>query len=307
MTNGSATSSNTGRRRVFVVYAVASLIAVALGAATLAATGHPFGSWMRNPIAWLVGLGLATGLMRLRGSIPLFRVILAVAFVALAATFLAPAQSGVHRWIDAGPLHVNVAALLLPPAVVALGFSGIWSRIGLAFVAAIAALLVLQPDASQATSFLTAVIILLGGSTAPRAGRITAIAAAILVAAIAWSRPDRLQPVPEVEGVLRLANTVSPILAVTAALALMATFLAPLCIRNTAGDTHRIAALALSGYFIAAGICTHFGAFPVPLVGLGMSFPVGYWLGLALLCAKGISRTARHRNRTRQDLQDSED
>ena len=272
-----------------MVYAVASLTAVALGAATLAATGHPFGSWMRNPIAWLVGLALATGLMSLRGSIPLFRVILGVAFVALADSFLARATSGVHRWIDLGPLHVNAAALFLPSAVVALGFSGIWSRTALAFVAAIAALLVLQPDASQATSFLTAVIILLGGSTAPRAGRIIAIAVAILAAAIAWSRPDPLQPVAEVEGIFQLAKSVSPVLAITAAIALTATFLAPLCIRNTAGDTHRIAALALSGYFISAGICTHFGAFPVPLVGLGMSFPVGYWLGIGLLCAKGSS------------------
>ena len=274
-----------------MVYAVASLIAVALGAVTLAATGQPFGSWMRNPIAWLVGLGLATGLMRLRALIPLFQVILGVALVALPATFLAPAQGGVHRWIDAGPLHVNVAALLLPPSVIALAFFGIWSRTGLTFVVAIAVLLVLQPDASQATSFLTAVIILFGGSSAPRAGRITAIAAAILVAAIAWSRPDPLHPVPEVEGILRLANnTVSPILAVSAALALTATFLAPLCLRSTAGAADRITALALSGYLISAGICTHFGAFPVPLVGLGMSFPVGYWLGIALLCAKESSR-----------------
>jgi hypothetical protein len=41
------------------------------------------------------------------------------------------------------------------------------------------------------------------------------------------------------------------------------------------------------GYFISVGICPNFGAFPVPLIGLGMSFPVGYWLGIALLCAKG--------------------
>ncbi|PZR76941.1 MAG: hypothetical protein DLM73_00950 [Chthoniobacterales bacterium] len=28
---------------------------------------------------------------------------------------------------------------------------------------------------------------------------------------------------------------------------------------------------------------------PDRFVGLGMSFPVGYWLGIALLCAKGSS------------------
>jgi hypothetical protein len=221
-----------------------------------------------------------------------------VAFVAVAGTFLAKGQGGVHRWIDAGPLHVNVAALLLPPAVVALAFCGIWSRTGLPFVAAIAAFLVLQPDASQATSFLVGVVILVAGSTAPRPRRLTALAAAVLVAAISWIRPDPLQPVPQVEGVFPLAFGVSPVLAAVAALALMAVSLAPLCIPNAAGAEHRIAALALSGYFISAGVCPAFGAFPVPLVGLGMSFPVGHWLGIALLCAncssmqKGANRSA---------------
>lgn len=269
-----------------MIFAVASLIAVAAGVATLAQSGLPSGSWLRNPIAWLVGLLLATGLMLLRGSLPLARVILGLAFVGVAGTLLANAQDGVHRWIDLGPLHVNVAALLLPPAVVALALCGIWSRTGLTFVATMAALLVLQPDASQATSFLVAVIILLACSTAPRARRFTAIAAAFLVVAISWSRPDPLQPVPEVEGIFPLAFALSPLLAAVAALALAAVSFAPLLIRYAAGAAHRTAALALTGYFVSVAICPAFGAFPVPLVGLGMSFPVGYWLGLALLCTK---------------------
>jgi hypothetical protein len=287
VTDTGVTSSNAGRDRAFVVYAVASLIAIALGAATLAATGHASGSWLRNPVAWLVGLVLALGLTRVRNLLPISRVVLGVAFVAVAATFLAPAQSGVHRWIDAGPMHINVAALVLPAAIVALAFCGIWSRTGLAFVAAIVALLVLQPDASQATSFLVAVIVLFAGSTAPGARRMIAVAIAVLVAAISWSRPDPLQPVPEVEGIFRLALSVSPVVAFAAAIALAATSLAPLCIRNTFDASRRIAALALTGYFISAAVCPAFGAFPVPLVGLGMSFPVGYWLGMALLCAEG--------------------
>src|SRR6185369_4576107 len=102
-------TTSTGRWQAFGVCAVASLIAVASGAVALAATGHPIGSWIRNPIAWLTGLVLAMALMRVRSLLPLSRMILAVAVVALAGTFLAPAQAGVHRWIDLGPLHVNVA------------------------------------------------------------------------------------------------------------------------------------------------------------------------------------------------------
>ena len=224
--------------------------------------------------------------MLLRSSLPLARVILVVALVGIAGTFLAPAQSGVHRWIDLGSLHINVAALLLPVAVVALAFCGISSRTGLTFTAAMAALLVLQPDASQATSFLVAVIIIVALSNRSRA-RIPIAIAAVVVAAIAWTLPDPLKPVAEVEGIFALAAGVSPLLAGAAGIALAAASLAPLSLRPAAIASQRIAALALTGYFISAAICPAFGAFPVPLVGLGMSFPVGYWLGVALLCAKG--------------------
>jgi hypothetical protein len=287
LTDTSVTLSNTDRCRPFVVFAAASLVAVGSGAAALALTGASTGSWLRNPVAWLVGLVSAAGLMFLRNALGFSRTIMAVAVVAIACSFLAPAQDGVHRWIDVGPLHVNVAALLLPSAVLALAFCRVWSRSGAAFAAVTAALLVLQPDASQATSFLVAVIILLARSGAPRTPRFAAMGVALLAAAASWARPDPLQPVPEVEGIFPLAFAASPVLAAFAALALAAASFAPLAIRASAGSAHWTAALALTGYFVSAAICPAFGAFPVPLVGLGMSFPVGYWLGIALLCGNG--------------------
>ena len=289
MNERSAPPGNIDSRRALVVFAVASLVAVGSGAAALSLSGAPSGSWMRNPVAWLVGLVLAAGLMLLRNRPTVSRTVLALAVAALAGSFLAPAQQGVHRWIDVGPLHVNVAALVLPAAVVALAFCGIGSRIGASVAAVIAVLLVLQPDASQATSFVVAVIILLARSTAAPTLRFAAIGVALLVAVAAWTRPDPLQPVPEVEGIFPLALSVSPALAAVAALALAATCFAPLVIRATVDSAHRTAALALTGYFVSAAICPAFGAFPVPLVGLGMSFPVGYWLAIALLRARNRS------------------
>jgi hypothetical protein len=163
------------------------------------------------------------------------------------------------------------------------------------------ALLVFQPDASQATSFFAAVVILIAGSTAPKVGRFAAIACAIIIAAIAWARPDPLKPVAAVEGIFALAFAMSPLLALAAAVALAAACFAPLAIRNGADAQHQIAALAVTIYFICTALCPAFGAFPVPLVGLGMSFPAGYWLGIALLCANRTSATAPNWNRTRQD------
>jgi hypothetical protein len=53
------------------------------------------------------------------------------------------------------------------------------------------------------------------------------------------------------------------------------------------GHPARDAALALSAYFFTVAIVPFFGWFPVPLVGLGMSFPVGWWLGMGLLLMIG--------------------
>jgi cell division protein FtsW (lipid II flippase) len=275
-----------------LIFAGASFAAVALGSLILALTGLPPGSWLRNPIAWVAGLVLAAGLIVAGRSPSILRAAPSIAVLALAATFLAAPQDGVHRWIDIGPLHVTVAALVLPMALVALAFLGIATRAGLVFSAAIGALLVLQPDASQATAFLVAASLLLVRSPVSPRVRIVAVGAALLLALVAWMRPDPLQPVAEVEEIFSLAYALSPALAAGAALALAAASFAPLAIRSNAEPGRTDAALALTLYFVVTALCPAAGAFPVPLVGLGMSFPVGYWLGIALLCAKERTRSA---------------
>src|SRR5688572_18761303 len=95
-----------GPVRLLVVFGLLSLAAVGLGAWVCAASGVPMGSWLRNLIAWGVGGVLAAGLAFAGGRPPSLAVALVAAPVGLAATFLNPDQQGVHRWIDAGPLHV---------------------------------------------------------------------------------------------------------------------------------------------------------------------------------------------------------
>jgi cell division protein FtsW (lipid II flippase) len=266
--------------------AAASLAAVGAGSMIMALMGLPPSSWLRNPIAWLVGLLLAAGLL-IGGRSPLVpKVMVGMAVLGLAATFVAAGQEGVHRWIDLGPLHVNMAALLLPCAVVSAAFIGIWTRLGLAASAAVAALLILQPDASQATAFLVAVLILLIRSPALPKARLAPLGLVLVGVVFAWFRPDPLQPVAEVEEIFSVALAVSPLAAAIAAVALAAAALVPLAISPVAGREARNAALALAAYMAATAIAPAFGAFPVPLVGLGMSFPVGWWLAIGLLCAK---------------------
>ncbi|MBC7987434.1 MAG: hypothetical protein H7X93_12330, partial [Sphingomonadaceae bacterium] len=186
--------------RAMIVFAVFSLAAIAAGCVAMAQSGVPAGSWLRNPMAWLVGALLASGLFFIeRPQATLARLLLLLAAGGLAATLVFPDQDGVHRWIDIGPLHVNAAALLLPAAVAALALVGIASKTGLAAAIAIAALLLAQPDASQMIGFALATAILFFRSPT-RSVRAAGVAAATVLAAAAWLRPDPLQPVAEVEG-----------------------------------------------------------------------------------------------------------
>ena len=89
---------------------------------------------------------------------------------------------------------------------------------------------------------------------------------ATALAAASWLRPDPLEAIPEVEGIVGLAYAVSPVLALLAVVVLVATLLAP-------------------AYFLTAAATTLFGAFPMPLLGVGMSPILGFWLGVGLLAA----------------------
>ncbi len=262
-----------------------SLIAVATGAAVCAASGAPTGLWGRNLAAWVVGAAAAVGIARR------WRPAMAsagpwLAPLGLAATFLAPGMDGVHRWTDLGPLHMNMAMLLLPAAVAA------WPAAGgprpLSWVAMLLclALMAAQPDASQATTLAAVVVLVAALSVRPAGLRIGLIAAATGAAVIAWLRPDPLLPVPEVEGIVRLAFAVSPAAGGVAVLSLAALAAAPvLWVRGRSSDL-RLAGAALGLCLLGWAVTPMFGAFPVPLVGVGLSPILGAWLGAGVMAGR---------------------
>jgi cell division protein FtsW (lipid II flippase) len=268
------------------LFAVASLGAVAFGSIGLALGGAGPGIWLRNPAAWVVGLGMA-GLILIAGRSAWFATgAILLAPIALVATFFSAPQSGVHRWVDAGPLHINMASLVLPVTVVALAALTRTAPLFLGVAGVIGLILVIQPDASQATAFLLACGLILLRSSMSKGTKIAgSLGAAVLVAA-SWLRPDPLDPVPEVEGIFLLLAGISPALAALAALALAVCALVPLRRARVFGGDAATGSMALALYFAASAVMPAAGAFPVPLVGVGMSFPVGYWMAVALLCAR---------------------
>ena len=279
--------------RTLGAFAIASAAAVAVGSIGLALVGADPGSWMRNPAAWLVGLGIAALLVSAGRSPSILKGAVLLAIAALVATLFSPAQAGVHRWVDAGPLHINMAALLLPAALVALATLNLAGISLLGAIVSIGVLLVLQPDASQATAFLLAATPILLKRRLPMATKASGTIVIVALLTAAWLRPDRLQPVPAVEGMFALLAGVSPALAAFAGVALALTSAIPLRRAYADDSTASDAARTLVIYFVAAGLMPLFGAFPVPIVGLGMSFPVGYWMGMALLCARAARARAR--------------
>ena len=270
----------------FPLFAVFSLVAVAMGCMVARANGAPAGEWVRNLIAWGAGAILAGGLSRWAGQ----RVLLGFCFVAplaLAATLVGGGQLGVHRWLQLGPLRMNAAELLLPASVIACAAilaarRPWWALAGLTLV-----LLAIQPDASQATAFGGALIVLIATAQTRPVWRLGGALPVVLAVVASWLQRDPLAPVAEVEGIMRLAWGMSPIAAVVAWGALAGAVLSPLAALSAPGADRKAAATALATYGALSALVPLVGAFPVPLVGMGMSPILGLWLGIGLLAAIG--------------------
>ncbi len=272
--------------RTFTVFMLVSFISVAAGAAGLFLAGARSSMWLSNLLALVAGGLAAGGLVAARRSVELCRALALLSLLGLIFTLFSVDQSGVQRWVDLGPLHLNVAAFVLPVVIVCLGNLGVATRLSLAIAALIGSILLLQPDASQATAFLVAMIFLLARHNGSMATKLVAAVAATALAVATWYRPDPLEPVAEVEQIFSLLHEISPALSAIAGIGLAVSSLAPLLHRNRFDGRDADIAYALAAYFCLCALAPAVGAFPVPLVGLGMSFPAGYWLAIGLLCAR---------------------
>ncbi|MFC3311011.1 hypothetical protein [Blastomonas aquatica] len=264
------------RSRPLAGFAILSLLAAISGAVTMASIGTPTIRWGPNLAAWGVGGLLALAIVRTRPQRGAWLIVAIGGAAAIAATLLGPDQLGVHRWLAIGPLSINAAGVVLPAVIVALARLGPGNRFAQAIAVMTAAIIALQPDASQAWGFVLACLAWLLPNRSPS----VAAQALVLIglAILATLSPDPLEPVAEVEQIISLALSVHPALA-----ALAVTTLATLTIVFWTYGTNDRAARALALYCAVTFIAPVFGWFPVPLVGAGMSFPLGLWLGAALL------------------------
>jgi len=272
----------TTASRSLAAFGVLSLATVVLGAFITVSQGAPLALGLRNLGAWGAGAVLARGIAAIRWT-GFEALILRLSPLVLLLTLFSADMQGVRRWVDLGPVHLNAAMLVLPSAVVALAGlvgEGLWPW---ALALACVALLVAQPDASQAASLVAAcLVIVLLGPCLPTV-RATVVLAGLALTALAWTRPDPLPPVPEVEGVIGLAFACSPLLGAAASGLLLALVVWPVIVLRSASTDIRLGAAGLSALLAGWVLTPLFGAFPVPVLGLGMSPILGFWLGMGLL------------------------
>lgn len=272
-------------RRLAASFGIASLIAVASGCLVASVGGASPRVWGPSAAAWVLGAALAW----LTGRVPpalFLRAVVLLGIVSVLLSLFDPGVDGVHRWVELGPLRWNVAFLWLPATSVALVAA---TRSGLRWswwaALMIQAALWVQPDASQATAFAASFLSILFPTDPRRRAHLGVSLLFALIAASTWTRPDSLAPVAEVEGILQLAVAHSRAVAAVSVVSLIAAAASPLLALSSAQPLASPAGVALSVYFLVCTAMPCFGAFPVPLMGMGMSPIVGFWLGIGALTA----------------------
>jgi cell division protein FtsW (lipid II flippase) len=256
--------------------------AVGLGIVYLAAAGAPARYPALNLAAFVVGAAIWLGLRpritaRWGGG-----AVLALAAPLVATALFGTAVDGAARWVNVGPLSVQVSLIVLPAAIVL--YARRVDAIGTAGILIAAAALAAQPDRAMAA-------VLVAGTGAVlftrRSGLgMLAFAGALLGFAATMLRPDAVPPMPFVEGVLRTAfdiDLLAGVAAVAGCVPLLAPSLGalrpvperPLLFAFGASWATSIAAAAIANY-------------PTPLVGYGGSAVVGYLLSVALLPAEQL-------------------
>ncbi|MDZ7587958.1 MAG: hypothetical protein U5J78_01900 [Parasphingorhabdus sp.] len=221
-------------------------------------------------------LGIAIVLLSRPFSSKMAVIFISVMVAAMLLTLLGIGQEGVRRWLSLGPFNLHAAMLLLP------AFFAIILRIDrrLAFlaVASVAAIVAGQPDRASALALLFGTSVLAYTRREPLDLGMVAVSG--FAVAVTLIRNDPLEPVRFVEGVIFDSWHTHPLYAILLAIALLWAVSA-IAIHNQTSS--RAAAIAVMACFAGFIIASFVGAYPVPLIGYGVSSIIGYGLAFGIL------------------------
>jgi cell division protein FtsW (lipid II flippase) len=200
----------------------------------------------------------------------------------LAATWLDPGVQHIHRWVMLGPVRVHAGALVLPLVLATLaGLERAGRRRASTLLSlATVLVLVLQPDAAQATAFVAGAVVLLL-PRGPADGRAwIRLVPLLALGGLSWRRVDPLAPVPHVEGIVGLAAELGTAWGV-AAVASLLLLPVPFFVARRPDDGR--AGLAIGTYVAVTILAAVLGHFPVPVLGQGASPIIGYLAAVGLV------------------------
>ncbi|HEX6376580.1 MAG TPA: hypothetical protein VFZ91_12770 [Allosphingosinicella sp.] len=278
--------------------------AVGLGLAYMAAAGAPPRYLVVNLAALVLGaslwLGFGAAARPRPGRDGLAVLILSLPLIATA--LFGVAVDGASRWINVGPLSLQVSLIVLPAMIVLYARSA--DAVGSAGITLAALALAAQPDRAMAGVLAAG----MGAVLLTRRGRLPAVASAAAVTGFgaAMLRPDALPAVPFVDRVLYTAFDVHAG-AGAAVVAGCFLLLGPALTGTLRRPEERPAMAAFGACWAAAVAAAALGNYPTPLVGYGGSAVLGYLLSVALLPSPVRDRPAAKSGEAKREAVQSPD
>jgi cell division protein FtsW (lipid II flippase) len=251
--------------------------AAGVGIVYLLAAGAPMRHLIINGAAFLVGLAANATIV-----VPRWRlgragdfVLPALALVLLGTGWLGTPVEGAARWVNVGPLALQLSLIVLPAMVVAFACSP--GMVGAAGMGLAALALAWQPDRGMAAALAVSLVVL---ALARRSAPVLIACAFSLVAfAATLVQPDLLPAVPYVDQIFYSSFGLHPLLGL-AMIAGAGLLCVPGLVRSGGEDAIGPVFAAL---WASVSVAAALGNYPTPLVGYGGSAIVGYLLSLSLL------------------------
>ena len=133
------------------------------------------------------------------------RILSFAALIIIAGSLFSVGLESVHRWIQLGPMFLNVSMAFCPLVLYGMVRCSGWISLSLALICAL--IHFLQPDAGQGTAFVfAAIVILFFDLNLHRVIRILTIISLVVLLVLTWKADDPLLPVRHVEDILFMAE-----------------------------------------------------------------------------------------------------
>lgn len=256
---------------------ICAALAVGLGIVYLAAAGAPARYLVVNLAAFVLGATIWLRLGPRLASRWNGGVVVALTAPLMATALFGVTIDGASRWVNVGPLSVQMSLIVLPAIIVLYARST--DAIGTAGILTAAFALAAQPDRAMAGVLVAGMMAVLVVERSRLSG--LALIGAVFGLGVTMLRPDALPAVPFVDRILYTAFDVH-VLAGLGVVVGCCILLTPALDAVRPGP-ERPVLLAFGASWAALIAAAALGNYPTPLVGYGGSAVLGYLFSVALL------------------------